>query len=166
MRSHTPAHPSLYLLDRLSSTSRWLASLYFFYLLHVFFFLLSSLPFLPWQNDLSFFNSLIYFCLFISLPPSQSPSSRCQASFSCMLYMHSLSMPSQILQVALIFLSGRLPNKTEERGVKYRAVRSSKSDHVQTVRSKYRTNPGLGKYGSTCLLRIAFIRFLCIFKLK
>lgn len=78
--------------------------------------------------------------------------------------MHGLSMPSQIRQVALIFQSGRTTNKAEERGVKYHAIRSSNSDDVQTVRSKYRTNPGLGKFGSSCLLRIALIRFLSIFK--
>lgn len=144
VRSHTnkPAHLSLNLLDKPSAPSPPLSlSLYLFLSFHS--------KFLSWHLFISRFNSLIYFCLFVSIPPSPSLSlslsSGCQAAFCCMLYMHSFSMPSQIQRDSLISLSGGVKNKTKGRQINHINVRSRESDCVQTVRSKYRNIPGLGK---------------------
>lgn len=148
MRTHTQL-PTRHSLDRLSGPPLPLLA----FLLAVF-------------CIFSVFNSLVYFCIFISLLYCffLSLSFRWQPSFGYFwLYMNSLSLLPQIQQASFISLAGWVMNKTEDRGIKSCNIRSSHWDDVQTVRSKYRNKSSLGKFAlpwyDIVVVRIAFIHF-------
>lgn len=112
VRSHTHTCPPIVLSPgqtvKSSPASLWLS--FFFNLIFVFsFFLSPTSPLLLTRLSLPLILSSISVSLSSSL--SLSLSSRCQASFYCMLYMHSLSMPPKIQQDSLISLSGGVTKK-------------------------------------------------------